>query len=323
MSKSTHIQRSVVVTREFTISPRAPFRLDLTAWALRRRAHNAIDRWDGRTYSRALELNGTPAAIAVRQVNRPAAPRLTVTLAGPGIGQEAETLALAALTRLLGLTVDLSAFVALASQDPLLDELVRGLCGLKPPRFPSVFEAVVNAIACQQLSLEVGIHLLNRLTTSWGCPVGSHPDALRAFPTPQALASADPAELRRIGFSLFKARTIVDTARAVADGSLDLEALAQLDDRAVVARLTGLRGIGRWSAEYVMLRGLGRLHVFPGDDVGARNKLERLLGTRRRLDYEGVRDLLARWQPYAGVLYFCLLLDSLSEAGVITAELAT
>jgi DNA-3-methyladenine glycosylase II len=294
----------------------------ISPWALRRRAHNAIDRWDGRTYSRALELNGTSAAIAVRQVSRPAAPRLTVTLAGPGIGQEAETLALAALTRLLGLTVDLSAFVALASQDPLLDELVRGLCGLKPPRFPSVFEAVVNAIACQQLSLEVGIHLLNLLTTSWGSPVGSHPDALRAFPTPQALASADPAELRRIGFSSVKARTIVDTARALADGSLDLDALAQLDDPAVVARLTGLSGIGRWSAEYVMLRGLGRMHV-PGDDVGARNKLERLLGTRRRLDYEGVRDLLARWQPYAGVLYFCLLLDSLSEAGVITAELAT
>jgi DNA-3-methyladenine glycosylase II len=91
----------------------------------------------------------------------------------------------------------------------------------------------------------------------------------------------------------------------------------------VVARLTGLRGIGRWTAEYVMLRGLSRLHVFPGDDVGARNKLERLLGTRRRLDYEAVRELLARWQPYAGVVYFCLLLDSLSEAGVITAELAT
>jgi len=56
-----------------------------------------------------------------------------------------------------------------------------------------------------------------------------------------------------------------------------------------VERLTSLRGIGRWTAEYVMLRGLGRLHVFPGDDVGARNKLERLLGTRRRLDDEAVR----------------------------------
>jgi DNA-3-methyladenine glycosylase II len=93
MSKSTHIEMPVVVTREFTISPRAPFRLDLTAWALRRRAHNAIDRWDGRPYSRALELNGTPAAIVVRQVNRPERERLTVALTGPGIGQDAETLA--------------------------------------------------------------------------------------------------------------------------------------------------------------------------------------------------------------------------------------
>lgn len=323
MSKRPHTQMPVVVTREFSITPRAPFRLDLTAWALRRRAHNAIDRWDAHTYSRALALNGIPTAIAVRQVNRSERPRLTVTLTGPGIGHEAETPARAALARLLGLTVDLSAFTALTSQDRLLDELVRGLRGLKPPRFPSVFEAVVNAIACQQLSLEVGIHLLNRLTTAWGCPVARHPDSLRAFPTPQALASADPVELGRIGFSSVKAHTIVDTARAVADGSLDLEALAQLNDRDAVQRLTSLRGIGRWSAEVVMLRGLGRLHVFPGDDVGARNKLERFLGLPGRLNYEGVRDLLERWQPYAGVVYFCLLLDSLSAAGVITARRAT
>jgi DNA-3-methyladenine glycosylase II len=183
MSNGSHVQKRAVVTRELSIAPRAAFRLDLTAWALRRRAHNAIDRWDGRTYSRALEFNGTVAAIVVRQVDRPQRPRLAVTLTGAGIGQETEPLARAALTRLLGLTVDLSAFAALASQDPLLHELVQGLRGLKPPRFPSVFEALVNAIACQQLSLEVGVHLLNRLTSSWGRPVGSDPDSLRVFPT--------------------------------------------------------------------------------------------------------------------------------------------
>jgi DNA-3-methyladenine glycosylase II len=213
--------------------------------------------------------------------------------------------------------------VALASRDPLPDELVRRPCGLKPPSFPSVFEAVVSAIACQQLSLEVGIHLLNRLTTSWRCPVSTHPHPLRTFPTPEVLASADPAELRRIGFSLAKARTSVDTARAVADGSLDLDILAQLDGRGVMTRLTDVSGIGRWTAEYAMLRGLGRLHVFPRDEVGARNRLERFLDTRRRLDYKAVRYRLARWRPYRGFLYFYLLLNSLSEAGVITAELAT
>jgi DNA-3-methyladenine glycosylase II len=63
----------------------------------------------------------------------------------------------------------------------------------------------------------------------------------------------------------------------------------------------------------VLLRGLGRLHVFPGDDVGARNKLKRLLEIDAPLDYEAVRRLVARWHPYAGVDCFDLLLESLAR----------
>ena len=69
----------------------------------------------------------------------------------------------------------------------------------------------------------------------------------------------------------------------------------------------------------MLLRGLGRLHVFPGDDVGAHNKLRRLFGLDTTLDYETVRELVARWQPYAGVVYFHLLLDSLAQAGLVAA----
>jgi DNA-3-methyladenine glycosylase II len=81
--------------------------------------------------------------------------------------------------------------------------------------------------------------------------------------------------------------------------------------------LLALRGVGRWSAEYVMLRGLGRLHVFPGDDVGAQKRLARWLGRPGPLDYAGVRKAVAPWQPYAGLVYFHLLLDGLSRAGVL------
>jgi DNA-3-methyladenine glycosylase II len=77
--------------------------------------------------------------------------------------------------------------------------------------------------------------------------------------------------------------------------------------------LVELRGIGRWTAEYVLLRGLGRLHVFPGDDVGAQSKLKRFLGIDTPLRYDDVRALVARWQPFAGVVYFHLLLDSLTR----------
>jgi hypothetical protein len=77
------------------------------------------------------------------------------------------------------------------------------------------------------------------------------------------------------------------------------------------------RGVGRWTAEYVLLRGLGRVHVFPGDDVGARNNLRRWLRLKRTLDYEGVRRVLARWSSHAGLVYFHLLLDRLAEAGYL------
>ena len=321
-SVSTDGSIAPVERYRFSIAPDPPFRLDLTVWALRRRAHNAIDRWDGHTYRRALKFDGAVATIEVRQADGPQNPQLEVTIAESAIGRGTEPAARAALTLLLGLDVDVSPFVAMASEDPLFRGPVEGLRGLRPPRFPSVFEALLNAIACQQLSLEVGIHLLNRLTSRWGRPSAGEPAGLRAFPAPRALAAADPGAPRRIGFSSTKARTIIEIASAVADGTLDLEALATLDDRATLAHLTRLRGIGRWSAEYVMLRGLGRLHVFPGDDVGARNKLERVLGASRRLDYDGVRDALARWQPYTGVLYFHLLLHSLSEAGLLTANAA-
>jgi DNA-3-methyladenine glycosylase II len=304
--------------QELLIEPCAPFRLDLTAWALRRRPHNAIDRWDASTYQRVVDVDGGPVALSVAQRDALAAPGLSVLLTGGPTDQGIELLARATLERLLGLSVDLTAFAAIAERDPLLGPLARRMRGLKPPRFPSVFEALVNGVACQQLSLAVGIHLLNRLTAAHGRPVIQDPAGPRAFPGPDQLAGLQPDELKRHGFSATKARTIVETARAIVAGELDLESLEQLDDAAAIERLTSLRGIGRWTAEYVLLRGLGRLQIFPGDDIGAHNKLKRFFDIDTPLDYDSVKQLVARWHPYAGMVYFHLLLESLSDTGLVT-----
>jgi DNA-3-methyladenine glycosylase II len=261
-----------------------------------------------------LWVDGGPVALSVSQDDGVEAPSLSVAIAGRRIDRRAELAARLALDRLLGLRADISGFAAMAAQDPLLGPLANSMRGLRPPRFPTVFEALVNGVACQQLSLAVGIHLLNRLTADRGQPTAEDPRGPRSFPGPEQLASVQPNELRRHGFSSAKARTIVETARAIVTGSLDLEALQGLDDQESIGRLMSLRGIGRWTAEYVLLRGLGRLHVFPGDDVGAHNKLRRFLDIEGRLDYDDVARLVARWQPYAGMVYFHLLLDSLAEA---------
>jgi DNA-3-methyladenine glycosylase II len=219
--------------------------------------------------------------------------------------------------RLLGLHIDLSEWYRVAHRDRRLAELAYRFRGLKPPRFPTVFEALVNAFACQQLSLVVGLELLNRLAVISNVRFGTGASAHFAFPTPRDVARRRPASLRVIGFSHQKVRALLALARGTATGAIDLDRLALDSDTAVRAQLLQLHGVGRWTAEYVSLRGLGRLHVFPGDDVGAQKSLARWLGRPAPLEYRGVARAVERWQPYAGMLYFHLLLDGLARSGAL------
>jgi DNA-3-methyladenine glycosylase II len=179
-----------------------------------------------------------------------------------------------------------------------------------------VFECLVNAIACQQLSLTVGIGLLNRLAERYGS-TGAGPYGPPAFPDSDDLATADPDAVRQLGFSAAKAQALVGLAQRIDENGLDLEQLATVDDDAACMVLQAIRGIGRWSAEYTLLRGLGRLGVFPADDVGARNNLQRLLGVDTGMDAEAVRRAVVPWAPYAGLVYFHLLLDRVDRAGLL------
>jgi DNA-3-methyladenine glycosylase II len=304
----------------FALEPVPPFRLDLTVWALRRRPHNAIDRWDGHTYGRALRLRGQAVAeVEVHQTAPPESPRLVVSVAADRPVRQARTEVTAVLQRMLGLDVDLSDFYHQAGHDPHLRPLVQRFRGLKPPRFPSLFECLANAIACQQLTLTVGIELLNRLTERYGRAAGgASGTAPRAFPDPADLTISDTDTVRSLGFSTAKAHALIELAQRISEGGIDLERLAAADDQIASAALQRLRGIGRWSAEYALLRGLGRLAVFPADDVGARNNLQRFLGVDPDMDYEAVRRAVAPWAPSAGFVYFHLLLDRVDRAGWLT-----
>jgi DNA-3-methyladenine glycosylase II len=110
---------------------------------------------------------------------------------------------------------------------------------------------------------------------------------------------------------------MIELAQAITEGGLNLEELIERPDEAAVERLRELRGIGRWSAEYVLLRGLGRTHIFPGDDVGTRNALQRWLHFSAPLDYAAVQQALAPWQRFGGLIYFHLLLDRLAASGYL------
>jgi DNA-3-methyladenine glycosylase II len=208
----------------------------------------------------------------------------------------------------------------LASGDARLGPLAGTFLGMKPPRYATVFEAVITAFACQQLSLEVGLELLNRLAALCGMHVGTRSEPRFAFPTAQEMARLSPEKYQAIGFSRQKTNALLSLARAVTGEGLNLEALGDEDDAVIRRRLLELRGVGRWSAEYVLLRGLGRLDVFPGDDVGAQKGLTRWLGRSQRFDYAGVSRAVKRWTPFAGLVYLHLLLHGLSRAGVLEPD---
>lgn len=299
-----------------------PFRLDHSVWALRRRQVNAVDLWNGKSYRRALALADGVTEISVTQASAPKSTRLAVDFVGGLPGRSLDKHITASLERMLGLRVDLSSFYDMAAADSLLRPVVERFRGLKPPRFPTVFESLLNAVANQQLSLEAGLSLLNRLAAHHGKTASSGRSSLHAFPGPHELAGLEPHALQDLGFSRRKAATIIEISRSVVAGRLDLEGLDRYDDDEVVSRLTSLGGIGRWSAEYVLLRGLGRLNVFPGDDVGARNNLAPWLGLEPPLDYVAVKRALARWQPFAGMVYFHLLLGRLEAMGKFDSKTA-
>jgi DNA-3-methyladenine glycosylase II len=303
----------------FELNPLPPFRLDLTVWVLRRRPHNLVDIWDGKTYRRVLLMENQPVEVAVTQTGPLGSPRLVVEVSHAQVQTDLPAILSPLLTRMLGLNADLSPFYRLAAADARLRSLVERFRGFKPPRYPSVFEALVNAIACQQLSLDLGIHLLNRLAAAYGPTFQGTTEPHQAFPRPSDLAGLKPEAFRALGFSRSKGHAIIGLARGLTSGSLDLENLSNLAESETVTRLLALKGVGRWTAEYVLLRGLGRWSVFPGDDVGARKHLSAWLQPDEPLDYEQVRRVLARWHPYAGLLYFHFLLRGLAAKGHISS----
>lgn len=301
-------------TVSFVLNPLPPFRLDLTVWALRRRERNTIDFWDGEHYIRVLVLGDTPAKVVVRQEKE----HLIVTVHTFHLIPELEGRVSLELKKILGLEIHLEEFYKIALSNKKLYEIISKFMGLKPPRFPTIFEALTNAIACQQVSLESGLSLLNRLSKTYGLPFqeGSHINY--AFPEPKALMNCVAEELRNMGFTWHKSEALINLAKEFA---IHKEVYSDLNHKSkedIFFLLSNLKGIGRWSVEYTFLRGLGKLEMLPGDDVGLQKSLKNLLELDTSLDYDAIKKIGEGWYPYAGLLYFHLILHKLYEKGVIS-----
>jgi len=203
----------------------------------------------------------------------------------------------------------------MASREPKLRELADRYRGLKPGRFPTVFETLANAFACQQFTIAAGLQLLNQLVRRGSVGINTQAGMVFGFPEPSDLLRVSPRAFRSLGFSGQKTKAFRELSRKLVAEPLALDTLTNRKNEDAINLLLELRGVGRWTAEYVLLRGLGRLDVFPGDDVGARNRLAKWLHRSEPMDYASVRRTVDRWQPYAGFIYFHMLMESLTATG--------
>lgn len=297
-----------------------PFDLALTVAVLRRRASHAVEVFEGGEYRRVLTLAGGRRLVGLRQT----APDLVELrgLDGP-LASEERRAAAGMAGRMLGLGVDMAAVRRAFAEDARLAPLVERLAGMKPPRFESLWVTLLSVVPFQQVSLDAGMAVLNRVITRFGPTLEHEGRTYYAFPTLEQWLGTEPEALRGCGLSAAKVRTLTGAAAMLAEGTLREEEIEAASDEEAVARLTALPGIGPWSAHVILLRGFRRLSFFPEGDSGAARNLNALFELPGRGESAEARAIVERLGVYRGYLYYVLLAWKLLATGAIeTSELS-
>jgi DNA-3-methyladenine glycosylase II len=231
---------------------------------------------------------------------------LTVTLEGD---EQGRVRALALVRRILGVDRDLAHFDRAAATIPWLNPLAARMRGVRPPRYPTLWEACVNAVVFQQVSLHAASAIMHRLIVALRPSLDSDGLSLYQFPPAEMVLGADDGLLRSAGLSASKLATLRRVGDALAAGSLDETILEERTSADAAVLLRGIKGIGPWTAAVILLRGLGRLDVFPMNDTSVARNLALVAG-RVPVDMEGVLHALS---PQQGMLYYHLLLARLES----------
>jgi AraC family transcriptional regulator of adaptative response / DNA-3-methyladenine glycosylase II len=293
--------RELASGRAFELSLPPGFLLGYLRRALSRDTHSVTERLLGNVYTTAVQLNDGPALLTlhlspkvIRVEVAPPSSRQAIPNAGtmPALPSALEAHAL--VVGLLGLDEDAAAFSRLAKRLGLA-RLVAGRAELRISQTPSVFDGLLWSIIGQQINFPFACLLKRRLVERAGTPLS---DGLFAPPTPAAVAALEPADLLPLQFSRQKADYVIQTARLIIDGKLDLAALRTMSATRAERTLLAVRGLGPWSVNYLMMRALGFPDCVPLGDTGVTSGLQSLLKLEIRPDVDATRRLMAVFSPY-------------------------
>ncbi|MCY4486479.1 MAG: hypothetical protein OXF11_05105 [Deltaproteobacteria bacterium] len=298
------------MTYAFDIVPRAPYSFDFTVARFMRFASENVDLVEAGRYRRLLAVGRQLALATVTNAGTVAKPRLAVALESPSRvalqlpGFETQ------LRHVLCTDLDLRPFYRMARKDAMLAPMVRRFRGMRVTASPTLFEALVTAVLSQQVNLGFAYSIKKALVESFGRRRRRQGRTYYAFPEPRRFAAQSLEAMRGFRLSNAKAGTLIRLGEAFAsDAALQDSAgrLAALSDEQVVERLTAIKGIGRWSAEIALMRGLARPDTFPAGDLGVvKYVAQGLLGRTGKATEDEMRAFAERWRPHRALsLAYC------------------
>ena len=287
------------------LTPTAPFRFDLALQYLRTSPSAVVEQVRDGAYLRAIRIESRTVGLRVSSGGTAEQPRLLVEVLGEEARAADLPVALALARRVFATDAAVDGLDAVAEADPVFGRLVHAYRGLRPIVIPDPFEAIAWAIIGQQINISFAAKMKRALVDRFGSTVELDGIILPVFPPPACVALLEhERDLLPIQFSRQKSRYCIALARAVSAGELDLGAVAALPDEEAIAALMVLPGIGRWTAEYALMRAFGRPDVMPAGDGGLKQIIGRDYGLGRLATEAEIRALGEKWAGWRGYAAF-------------------
>jgi DNA-3-methyladenine glycosylase II len=264
------------------------------------------NRLSDNVFRRAVRVDGRWRGYEVSWTGGRDDVRLRVTVPGARSARVVDA-ALAEARHICGVDLDVASFYRGAAADPVLAGLITQHYGLRPTLSPQPFEMLVGAICAQQVNLAFAFTVRARLVRRFGTSVRVNGERVYAFPEPSVMARARVGELRSMQFTTRKAEYIVDLAKRVDSGELDLGSLGGRSNEDVIESLIAVRGLGRWTAEWFLARGLGRGDVCPAGDLAVRKAFAHFYNRGRVCSESAIRRRAARWGIHQNLAVHYLL----------------
>ena len=292
-----------------TIKPVAPFDFGLTAgYHTYFQGRYGSDSLTDGVYRRLLDLEGNLVLASVRSVGSVEAPELVVELQSENLNSGDVELAAGQVAWLLGTAQDLTPFYQAAQADSPLSAIVRQFHGLHLPHTASVYEALVLAILGQQIATNVARIIRTLIIETHGPSQTFDGQDYYAFPRPETLAALPVEQLREMKLSQRKAEYVKGISQAALELSPDgFESLHRLSDEEVVQNTVKIRGVGVWTAQWVLIRALGRPDALPLGDLALRRVVSRVYFGGSEINDAQLDEFAQRWSPwrtYATVYLF-------------------